>query len=83
MAMGQRAQMMAAHRTWWDAMDAVVCGYETVVAARGVCNLSNEELEALRSKQQKQKPLTGPIVKLLVALYLVGLVVFWTHLFSS
>lgn len=71
-AMGQRAQLMAAHRTWWDAMDAVVRGYETVVAARGVCNLSNEELEALRSKQQKNAPLTGPIVKLLIAAYLVA-----------
>jgi hypothetical protein len=30
-AMGQRAQLMAAHRSWWDAMDAVVRGYETVL----------------------------------------------------
>jgi hypothetical protein len=72
--MGQRAQLMAAHRTWWDAMDAVVRGYEAVVAARGVCNLSNEELEALRTKQQKNAPLTGPIVKLLIAAYLVAVV---------
>ena len=76
-AMGQRAQISAAHRTWWDAMDAVVRGYETVVEAHGLANLSDEELEALRTKQQKTLPLTGPIVKVLVVVYLVVFLLLW------
>jgi hypothetical protein len=77
--MGQRAQLMAAHRSWWDAMDAVVRGYETVVEAKGIANLNDEELEALRNKQQKVAPLTGPLVKLCIFLYLAGFIFFWRH----
>lgn len=69
-AMGQRAQVGASRRTWWDAMDAVVRGYEEVVEKAGISNLSDDELEALRARQRKKAPLTGPIVKALVVLYL-------------
>lgn len=68
-AMGQRAQIVAARRTWWDAMDAVVRGYETVVATHGVANLSDDELEALRREQQKTAPLTGWRIKTAVLVY--------------
>lgn len=80
MAMGQRAQLMAAHRTWWDAMDAVVRGYETVVAAKGIANLNDEELEALRNKQQKIAPLTGPIIRCLIVAYLAAFILLWRSL---
>lgn len=80
MVMGQRAQLMAAHRTWWDAMDAVVRGYETVVATKGIANFSDEELEALRNKQQKIAPLTGPIIKCLIVTYLAAFLLLWRSL---
>lgn len=70
-AMGERAQLVATRKTWWDAMDAVVRGYEEVVERAGLANLTDEELEALRASQQKKAPLTGPIVRLCVILYLV------------
>lgn len=78
-AMGQRAQIQASHRTWWDAMDAVVRGYETVVEAKGLANLSDDELEALRREQQKIAPLTGPVVKTCVVLYLFIFVALWLY----
>ncbi|UZJ53319.1 hypothetical protein CBS101457_002639 [Exobasidium rhododendri] len=81
-AMGQRAQMMAAHRTWWDAMDAVVRGYETVIEAKGHAHLNDEELEALRNKQQKVSPLTGPVIKILIVVYLAAFLYLW-KLFGS
>lgn len=78
--MGQRAQQFASNRTWWDAMDAPVRGYERVVAARGAKNLSDNELEALRNMQCRTAPFTGPVVQLMVALYLVCFVILWTTL---
>lgn len=79
-AMGQRAQLGAAHRSWWDAMDAVVRGYEAVVEKKGSCNLSDDELEVLRIKQQKCAPLTGPLVKLVVIAYLLAFLWLWNSL---
>lgn len=76
-SMGQRAQIQASKKTWWDAMDAVVRGYEKVIQQRGISNLSDEELEALRKEQQKVAPLTGPIVKVCVVLYLVLFIALW------
>lgn len=76
--MGQRAQQYASNKTWWDAMDAPVRGYEQVIERRGQSNLSDTELEALRNLQRRTLPLTGPVVKLLVALYLVLFVTLWT-----
>lgn len=74
MTMGRQAQLEAGRRTWWDAMDAVVCGYEAAIAKRASTNLSNEELERLRDRQVKQAPLTGPGVKVgVVALLLAFL----------
>ena len=78
--MGQRAQHFAAGRTWWSAMDAPVRGYEKAIANAGTKNLTDTELEALRNLQFKQAPLTGPVVKGLVALYLVCFVVLWISL---
>ncbi|WFD33945.1 hypothetical protein MCUN1_000773 [Malassezia cuniculi] len=78
--MGQRAQQFAANRTWWDAMDAPVRGYERVVETAGTKNLTDSELEALRNMQFRTAPFTGPVVKLMVALYLVCFVILWTTL---
>ncbi|KAI3628012.1 hypothetical protein CBS14141_002013 [Malassezia furfur] len=75
--MGQRAQQYASNKTWWDAMDAPVRGYERVVEQRGRTNLTDAELEALRNVQRRTPPLTGPIVKTMVALYLALFVVLW------
>lgn len=80
-AMGQRAQISAARRTWWDAMDAVVRGYETSVANAGIANLSDEELEALRREQQKKAPLTGPLVKVLVLSYMMIIALMYYMIF--
>lgn len=78
--MGQRAQQYAANKTWWDAMDAPVRGYEQVIARRGKSNLTDTELEALRNAERRILPLTGPIVKTIVALYLALFVALWTWL---
>ena len=78
--MGQRAQQYAANKTWWDAMDAPVRGYEQVIARRGKSNLTDTELEALRNAQRRILPLTGLIVKTIVALYLALFVALWTWL---
>lgn len=80
-AMGERAQLMAGRKTWWDAMDAVVRGYEEVVERAGLANLTDDELEALRARQQKTAPLTGPLVKLCIVLYLVLFVLLCKTLF--
>jgi hypothetical protein len=82
-AMGQRAQVGASRRTWWDAMDAVVRGYEEVVEKAGIRNLSDDELEALRARQRKKAPLTGPIVKALIVLYLALFCMLWSRFLSS
>lgn len=74
--MGRRAQMEASRKTWWDAMDAVVRGYETVVERRAGHHLTDEELEELRDRQFKQPPLTGPEVRLAVLVYLAIFVLF-------
>ncbi|PWN27450.1 UDP-Glycosyltransferase/glycogen phosphorylase, partial [Jaminaea rosea] len=74
MTMGRQAQLEAGRRTWWDAMDAVVCGYEEAIARRSTPRsqrLSDEELERLRDRQSKQAPLTGGWVKLAVLLLLI------------
>lgn len=71
LSMGRQAQIEASRRTWWDAMDAVVRGYETVIDQRASRNLSNEELEKMRDRQCKQAPLTGPWVKVAILVYLV------------
>lgn len=78
--MGQRAQQFASNRTWWDAMDAPVRGYERLVAAARTKNLTDNELEALRNLQCRTAPFTGPVVQLFVALYLVCFVILWTTL---
>ncbi|KAJ1030462.1 hypothetical protein NDA16_001371 [Ustilago loliicola] len=67
--MGQRAVLHASTKTWWDAMDAPVRGYEQVILHSGLNNLNDDELEAWRNKQRKNTPLTGPKVKLIVVLY--------------
>ncbi|PWN44984.1 UDP-Glycosyltransferase/glycogen phosphorylase [Ceraceosorus guamensis] len=77
-AMGQRAQVGASRKTWWDAMDAVVQGYEEVVEKAGIYRLSDEELEELRARQQRNAPLTGPIVKMCIVLYLALFLFIWT-----
>ncbi|EPQ32025.1 uncharacterized protein PFL1_00223 [Pseudozyma flocculosa PF-1] len=69
--MGQRAVKYASQKTWWDAMDAPVRGYEAVIARVGRDNLDADELEAWRARQRRRAPLTGPVVKLLVVLYVV------------
>ena len=67
--MGQRAVLAASRKTWWDAMDAPVRGYERAIQNSGRNNLSDDELEAWRQKQRSNAPLTGPRVKLAIALY--------------
>ncbi|CAO1636676.1 unnamed protein product [Parajaminaea phylloscopi] len=76
MSMGRQAQMEASHRTWWDAMNAVVVGYEDVIRKRDSRNLSNDELERLRDRQSKQAPLTGAWAKILICLYLCVFIFF-------
>lgn len=78
--MGQRAQQYASNRTWWDAMEAPVRGYEQVIARAGQINLTDAELEALRNAQRKIAPLSGPIVTMTVILYLALFVLLWTYL---
>lgn len=78
--MGQRAQQYAANRTWWDAMEAPVRGYETVIERAGQTNLTDAELEALRNAQRKIAPLSGPIVTTIVMMYLAMFVLLWTYL---
>lgn len=80
MSMGRQAQAEASQRTWWDAMDAVVRGYEEVISRRTSENLSNDELELLRDRQQRQLPLTGPRTKALVLLYLIAFFLFFTYM---
>ncbi|TKY90194.1 hypothetical protein EX895_000192 [Sporisorium graminicola] len=67
--MGQRAVLYASRKTWWDAMDAPVRGYEHVIQQSGLKNLSDDELEAWRNRQRRNAPLTGPRIKLAVVLY--------------
>ncbi len=69
--MGQRAVLAASRKTWWDAMDAPVRGYERAIQNSGRHNLSDDELEAWRQNQRSNAPLTGPRVKLAIALYVV------------
>jgi hypothetical protein len=64
-------------------MDAVVRGYEEVVQKAGIHNLSDDELEALRARQRKKAPLTGPIVKALIVLYLALFCMLWSRFLSS
>lgn len=71
LSMGRQAQMEASRRTWWDAMDAVVRGYETVIQQKAGRTISNEELEKLRDRQCKQAPLTSVTVKIGVLMYLI------------
>jgi len=78
--MGQRAQQYASNRTWWDAMEAPVRGYEQVIARAGQITLTDAELEALRNAQRKIAPLSGPIVTMTVILYLALFVLLWTYL---
>ncbi|WFD42642.1 hypothetical protein MPSI1_001289 [Malassezia psittaci] len=78
--MGQRAQQYASTKTWWDAMDAPVRGYERVVEQKGKANLTDFELEALRNDQRRKLPLTGSLVQTFVALYLVFFVILWIRL---
>ncbi|EST09795.1 Glycosyl transferase, family 1 [Kalmanozyma brasiliensis GHG001] len=66
--MGQRAVLTASRKTWWDAMDAPVRGYESVIAQCGTTNLNDDELEAWRNRQRRNAPLTGPRVKTAIAL---------------
>lgn len=78
--MGQRAQQYASNKTWWDAMDAPVRGYEQVIAKAGQTNLTDAELEALRNQQRQVAPLSGPITKTLVLLYLACFVWLWVYM---
>ena len=78
--MGQRAQQYASNKTWWDAMEAPVRGYEEAIARAGQTNLTDAELEALRNAQRKIAPLSGPIVTTIVILYLAFFVLLWTYL---
>ena len=78
--MGQRAQQYASNKTWWDAMDAPVRGYEQVIATAGQTNLSDAELEALRNVQRRTAPLSGPIAQGIVLLYLVMFICLWSIL---
>lgn len=69
--MGQRAVLYASRKTWWDAMDAPVRGYEHVIHHSGLANLNDDQLEQWRSSQRRFPPLTGSKIKLAVAIYLV------------
>ncbi|CAO1615501.1 unnamed protein product [Sympodiomycopsis kandeliae] len=82
LSMGRQAQMEASRRTWWDAMDAVVQGYETVIERRAHRNLSDEELELWRDKQRRDAPLTGPGMKLAISLYLILFVLMSRYMFG-
>ncbi|SNX81478.1 uncharacterized protein MEPE_00183 [Melanopsichium pennsylvanicum] len=77
--MGQRAVLYASRKTWWDAMDSPVRGYEQVIQQSGLKNLNDDELEAWRNRQRRNAPLTGPKVKLIVMLYvaLFAWLVWW------
>ncbi|PWN22769.1 UDP-Glycosyltransferase/glycogen phosphorylase [Microstroma glucosiphilum] len=79
-AMGRQAQAEASRKTWWDAMDAVVLGYETVIEKRASSNLSDEELERMRDRQCKTAPLTGVWVRVSIMLYLLAFVLFWRYM---
>jgi hypothetical protein len=81
-AMGRQAQAEASRKTWWDAMDAVVLGYEAVIEKRASKNLSDEELERMRDRQCKTAPLTGPWVRVSIMLYLLAFVLFWRYMMS-
>ncbi|KAJ9476987.1 Glycosyltransferase [Pseudozyma hubeiensis] len=82
--MGQRAVLYASRKTWWDAMDAPVRGYEHVITQSGLQNLSDDELEAWRNRQRKNAPLTGPRIKLVVALYVMLFAwLVWLRFFSK
>lgn len=78
--MGQRAQEYASNKTWWDAMEAPVRGYEQVITKAGQTNLTDAELEALRNAQRRIAPLSGPYITGLVVLYLALFIVLWTYL---
>lgn len=75
--MGQRAQQYASNKTWWDAMDAPVRGYEQVIAKAGSTNLTDAELEARRNQERRVAPLSGPIATALVLLYIAVFVALW------
>lgn len=79
-AMGRQAQAEASRKTWWDAMDAVVVGYEAVIEKRASKNLSDEELESMRDRQCKTPPLTGLWVRVSIMLYLLAFVLFWGYM---
>jgi hypothetical protein len=68
--MGQRAVLYASRKSWYAAMDAPVRGYEHVIRQSGLQNLSDDQLEAWRTKQRRHAPLTGPRIKLAVLLYI-------------
>ena len=79
LTMGRQAQLSASRRTWWDAMDAVVRGYEKVIEQRRMQNqeshrpnLSDEELEKMRDSQCRHPPLTGFWIRIAIVTYLVS-----------
>ncbi|KAK0536470.1 hypothetical protein OC834_001185 [Tilletia horrida] len=87
--MGRRARQMACERTWWAAMEECIRGYEAVLKAqaeraeRGEVEivrrrLSDEELERVRERERSAgAPLTGPVMKGVVLVYLILFLALW------
>lgn len=89
LAMGRQAQLEASGKTWWDAMDAVVRGYEEVIRRR------KEDAHQLREEDEEEEsidfrgsykttslrngrrpPLTGIEVRVAILVYLAAFVAF-------
>lgn len=60
--MGQRALDSARSKTWWEAMEKAVNGYEEAIRKRGAKNLTDDELEEIRGKLKGKELLTGEFV---------------------
>ncbi|CAD6888989.1 unnamed protein product [Tilletia laevis] len=86
--MGRRAREMACKRTWWAAMEECIGGYEAVLVKEAQKEgerkeairkrLSDEELERVRERERcASAPLTGPIVKAAVLVYLILFMALW------
>ncbi|KAE8254918.1 hypothetical protein A4X13_0g3233 [Tilletia indica] len=83
--MGRRAREMACKRTWWAAMEECIGGYEAVLVAEGekkesrlAQRLSDEELERVRERERcDSAPLTGPVMKGAVLVYLILFLALW------
>lgn len=57
--MGQRALESARSKTWYEAMEKAVNGYEVAIKKRGAKNLTDDELEEIRGQMRGKEILTG------------------------